>query len=381
MTTSRATAPASLLVAVMVLSGCGGDTVAADDTPAVADSASTAVEPTGTARPSEGVDAASSSATSTSSASPGSPATTAPAPADDATPPADAPQALLDLLDEGYGLSDDWVVETIVADLDSATGGLAIAPDGTMYQADFGYPGHPGDTLYRISPDGQEVETLVTDDAFAALTMTTFGPDGTLYQSAYGSDSVFTVDPASGAVTLVTDEIPGATGIVANDDGSLFVQGYDTNRIYEVSPDGEVDEWASDIGFSGPNGLVAGPDGTLYSVNHRNGRLFAVSPEAEVTELVDFPHATSHVAWLDDALYVTSREGYVVYRHDLGTGATTIIAGNGEAGTADGRGAAASFGRPNAITVGPDGALWTNNGGDGTNNPVSILRITHQPEQ
>ena len=45
----------------------------------------------------------------------------------------------------GYPVSDDWVVETVVAGVDAGTGGLAIDADGVFYQGDFGYTGHVGD--------------------------------------------------------------------------------------------------------------------------------------------------------------------------------------------------------------------------------------------
>jgi hypothetical protein len=60
-------------------------------------------------------------------------------------------------------------------------------------------------------------------------------------------------------------------------------------------------------------------------------------------------------------------------------GAVEIIARNGEPGDADGRGAASSFGRPNAITIGPDGALYINHADADGANPVTIRRIVHEP--
>ncbi len=366
---------AASLVAVLLLSGCSDGGTAATDTaatdPAAPGGEPTAASPRSTAAATAPTGAAATATTRSGGATP----EPAPPPVD---PPSDAPQNLLELLDQGFTLSDEYVVETVVTDIDSATGGLAVMADGTMLQADFGYPGHPGNTIHRIAPDGT-VSSLVTDDAMEALTMTTFGPDGTLYQASFGSDTVFAVDPVSGALTTVAEGIRGPTGIVAREDGSLVVASYNSNTVHLVTPDGAVSDWVRDPGFSGPNGLAEGPDGTLYVVNHRDGGLFSVAADGTVTQLVDFPFPTSHVAYLDGGLFVTSRGGYVVYRHDLATGQTAIIAGNGEPGDADGRGASSSFGRPNAITIGPDGALWINHGGDGTNSPVTIRRITHDP--
>lgn len=281
------------------------------------------------------------------------------------------------LVDDGYGLSDDWVVETVVRDIDSATGGLAIAPDGVMYLADFGFTGHAGDTIHRIDTDGT-VTPFVQSPEFASLTMTTFGPDGRLYQASYGSDRVFRIAD-DGAPEQLADGISGPTGLVVLEDGTVFVEAYDGNRIHRIDPDGEVSVFATHAQFNGVNGLTRSPDGTLYAVNHRDGDLFEIDEAGAVSHLHTFPQATSHVAWLDDRLYVTSRAGYVVYEYDLATGGAVVIAGDATAGDADGRGRDSSFGRPNAITVGPDGHLYINHGSGDSNDPVTIRRLMHHP--
>jgi len=292
-------------------------------------------------------------------------------------PPPTTTVALSPLEKLGYPVSDDWVVETVIAEIDAATGGLAIDPDGVMYQADFGYSGHPGDSLLRITPDGT-VETFARSEEMESLTMTVFGPDGTLYQSSYGSNRVFVIEP-NGEARIIAEGLRGPTGIAVGADGVLYVEAYNSNIIHRIMPDGAVEDWVFDRRFNGINGIAAGPDGTLYVVDHKDGSVFAVDQDGVVTPLHKFPKATSHVAYSDGSLFVTSRGAYVVFRYDLATGEAEIIAGNGEPGRMDGRGSEASMGRPNAITVGPDGNLYINHGGGNANNPVSIRRISFQP--
>lgn len=274
-------------------------------------------------------------------------------------------------------VSDEWVVETVVPELDSGTGGLAIDPTGAMYVGDFGQPDKPGTVVRRIGPDGT-VETFATDEGMGSLTMTTFGPDGTLFQSSYGTDRVYAID-ATGTPTLLTDEIRGPTGVAPLADGRLLIASYAVGTIYELQPDGTLDEWSKSPRYRGLNSLSQGPDGTIYAADHRDGQIFAVTPDGEPELLIEFPKPTSHVVYHDGSLFVTARTAYVVFRYDLATGDAEIIAGNGEAGDADGRGVAASFGSPNAITVGPDGALYINHGGGANNWPVTIRRIVHDP--
>lgn len=314
----------------------------------------------------------------TTSAPPASSSTTTTVPITATTtiaPTTTLPQTPLEKL--GYPVSDDWIVETVIADIDAATGGLAIDPDGVIYQADFGYSGHVGDSLLRITPDGT-VETFAQSDEMESLTMTVFGPDGTIYQSSYGSNRVFVIEP-NGEARIIAEGLRGPTGIAVGADGVLYVEAYNSSIIHRIQPDGTVDDWVSDRRFNGINGITTGPDGTLYVVDHKDGSIFAVDQDGVVTPLHKFPKATSHVVYSDGSLFVTSRGAFVVFRYDLASGDVEIIAGNGESGDMDGRGSEASMGRPNAITVGPDGNLYINHGGGNANNPVSIRRISYQP--
>lgn len=281
-------------------------------------------------------------------------------------------------LDElGYPVSDEWVVESVVRGIDAGTGGLALDDDGVMYMGDWGYPNEPGNRVLRITQDG-EIETFVESDLMESMTMSVFADDGTLYQSSYNSDRVFAIDP-DGEAQVVAEGIRGPTGIVPMDDGTLFVEAYDADTIHRVLPDGTVEDFVFDRVFKGLNGLAIGPDGTLYAAEHQSGGLHAIDPEGTITTLHDFPEPTSHVVYHQGSLFVTSRGAYVVFRYDLDSGDVEIIAGNGEPGDRDGRGGDASFGRPNAITVGPDGDLYFNHGVGDTNAPVTIRRIRHDP--
>jgi len=278
----------------------------------------------------------------------------------------------------GYPVSDDWVVETVARDIEGGTGGLAVDDEGVIFMGDFGYTTNPGDGIFRITAGG-DVDVFSNADRMDQLTTTKIGPDGNLYQSSYGSNLVFRVDE-NGDATVVTDEILGPTGLVVLEDGTLIVASWSQGIIHRVLPDGTVEDWVErHPAFNGINSLTMGPDGTVYVVNIRDGGLFAVDTDGNVTELDFYPRANSHVVYHDGSLFVTGRGSYVILRYDLETGETEIVAGNGEPGDQDGRGIESSFGRPNAIAVGPEGALYFNHT-EGTNDtPVHIKKITHHP--
>lgn len=276
---------------------------------------------------------------------------------------------------DSYEVSPDYVVETVVSELDAGTGGLAVDPDGNLYHADFGYPEHVGNTVFKVTPDG-EVSEFATSDLFTSLTGNTFGPDGKLYQSSFGSNNVVAVDP-DGTVELLTDEVRGPTGIVVTDEGRVFVDSCRRNQVVEVFPDGSAEVVAGGVGMDCPNGLTIDDEGNLYVVNFSSGFMQRITPDGDIEAIYRFPSGNAHVVHVDGFLYITARTDHRVYRYDLATGDVVVVVGTGEGGFVDGAGDEATVSRPNAIAVGPDGALYINHGGgDGRNNPVWIRKIT-----
>jgi sugar lactone lactonase YvrE len=276
---------------------------------------------------------------------------------------------------EGYEVSSEYSVETIMGGLDAGTGGLAVDAEGNLYHADFGYGDHVGDTVYKVTPDGN-VSEFATSALFDSLTGNTFGSDGRLYQSSFGSSNIATIDP-DGTVTLLTDQVRGPTGIVVTDEGRVFVDSCRRNQVFEVFADGEAEVFAGGVGMNCPNGLTIDDDGNLYVVNFNSGFMQRITPDGAIEAIYRFPSGNAHVVHVDGFLFVTARTDHRVYRYEIATGEAVVVAGTGEEGLDDGPGAEATIARPNAIAVGPDGSLYINHGGgDGRNDPVWIRKIT-----
>jgi streptogramin lyase len=178
-------------------------------------------------------------------------------------------------------------------------------------------------------------------------------------------------------VTLLTDEVRGPTGIVVTDEGRVFVDSCRRNQVYEVFPDGTAGVVAGGVGMNCPNGLTIDDEGNLYVVNFSAGFMQRITPEGEIEAIYRFPSGNAHVVHVDGFLYVTARTDDRVYRYEIATGDVVTVAGTGEQGFDDGPGNEATIARPNAIAVGPDGALYINHGGgEGRNDPVWIRKIT-----
>ena len=339
-----------LLIAVvggLLLAACGGS-----DEGSTASSASTTADTTTTLAPTTSITAATT--------------TTAPAPTTTAQPTVD-----------DYPVVDTYVVETVLSGLDSAAGGLAIDGEGVLYTADFGYEGHVGDTVFRVSSDGA-VEEFATSELMDSLTGNTFGPDGVLYQSSFGSGNILTIGQ-DGSVELLTDELRGPTAIVVTEDGRVFAEDCRRNTVYEVFSDGSVENFASGAGMNCPNGMTIDPDGNLYVVSFSAGFMQRITPDGDIEVIHRFPGPNAHVVYWEGYLFVTARLDRRVYRYDLDSAEVVVIAGTGEDGIDDGPGPQATFGRPNAIAVGSDGTLYINHGSGNANNPSAIRAIKPVP--
>lgn len=272
-----------------------------------------------------------------------------------------------------YPVSDEWVMDTLVTDVDAAAGGLALDGDGNLYTADFGYPGHSGNTVFKVSPDGSVAE-FASSELMDQGTGNWFADDGYLYQSSYGSGHVFRIS-ADGTMEVLTEEMSGPTGIVVTPEGRIFVDDCNRSQVVEVLEDGSVELFASNVRFACPNGLTIDPEGNFYVVHFNNGYLHKITPDGEVSEIHRFPTQSAHVQYHEGSLFVTARVSHLVYRYDLTTGVVEIIAGSGSPGYEDGPGPEATFGRPNAIAIDDDGVIYVNHGTGAANNPTAIRVI------
>jgi len=137
------------------------------------------------------------------------------------------------------------------------------------------------ETERTTNPDGVQVHSHPYDLAV--------GPDGSLWVADAGANSLFTVDPESGAVEFVAtfDAMPGVfpnpnrggemltdpvpTGVAFDADGNAYVSLLSgapfipgSAKVVKVDAAGEVSDYAT--GLTMLTDLTAGPDGNLYAV-------------------------------------------------------------------------------------------------------------------
>ena len=174
------------------------------------------------------------------------------------------------------------------------------------------------------------------------------GPDGNLWFTGSGADSVGRITPA-GAVTMFTDGITSGAapaGIAAGPDGNVwFTQDAAIGRI---TPGGTVTEFSDGLTSpAGPLDIAAGPDGNLWFTAPDSGLVGRISPSGDVTELTDGISPDAAPAYL-----TAGPDGNVWF---------TDYAGD-RIGRVTPAGVVTEFATPGAgplgIAPGPDGNLW-----------------------
>lgn len=220
-------------------------------------------------------------------------------------------------------------------------GGIAAGPDGTLYLSDAG-----NHRIRAVAADGQrDVRTIAGSGEAPPGAQSIDGPAaaarlarpralavdhaGTVYvaESAavrqIGGDGLRDVRTIAGPWTA-----PG--GVAVDGSGTVYVSDTAQNRIYAVDGDGNVsllagsgepgfaDGLGAGVRFNAPAGLAADDAGTVYVADTGNHRIRAIAPD----------------------------------------GSVRTLAGTGERGLQDGPAAEATFAKPSAVALAPDGSLY-----------------------
>ncbi len=197
--------------------------------------------------------------------------------------------------------------------------GVALGADGSIYIADW-----QNSRIRRVGPDGI-ISTVAgngiccfsgdggpaTEASVGYPTGVALGADGSLYIDAggrirrVGPDGIISTVAGNGICCFSGDGGPALEasldvpwGVAIGADGSLYIPGYDNQRIRRVGPDGIISTVAGNGigGFSGdggpaleaslkrPSGVAVGADGSLYIADQLNNRIRRVSPAATATE-------------------------------------------------------------------------------------------------
>jgi sugar lactone lactonase YvrE len=216
-----------------------------------------------------------------------------------------------------YRITRQGDVEPFAADILNATG-LAFAPDGDLFVTSR----HAGQIL-RVNEHGT-VSTFA--EGLGVVTGLAFDAQGRLHVGdRRGTILQFT---ATGEPRALAQLTPSATAyhLAFGDDGRLFVS-YPTlsgnDQIYAITPDGEVQTIARDLGRA--QGLALDRDQNLYVVGHVNGEggVVKLTPSGEMTHIIAGINLVGIAFGMDSDMILTDNSA--VYKLRLGVQGRPLV--------------------------------------------------------
>jgi VCBS repeat-containing protein len=139
-------------------------------------------------------------------------------------------------IDPATGVTTVLVDEQTLDDLPGIStvdldGGLVISPDGMIYAASDGSP----DAIFAINTVTGEASVLASNTPFTDLDVyMVLAPNGDLIVADDGTDTIYRVDPATGAVSVFLSEqqLEGVTGLSVDLEGGI---GFDSEGNFYVA--------------------------------------------------------------------------------------------------------------------------------------------------
>lgn len=246
-------------------------------------------------------------------------------------------------------------VETLELDAELPSrgrlGGVSIDGRGRIYVSNFSA------SVWRI--DGGHVERLPL--ALRGSSGNAVDAEGNLFQASFVDGRIVRLAADGTSETWVEAGLEGPVGLAVAGDGSLYVCNCRGNFVARVTPDRRVERLSESPDYDCPNGITLDVDGRPVVVSFNNGYVLKLATDGTARRIASLPGRNAHVAATAGALYVTQIAENRVYR--IGRdGATSVVAGTGALGLADGPAAQATLSRPNGIAASRGGrVLLVNN--------------------
>jgi len=236
----------------------------------------------------------------------------------------------------------------IELDARGALGGMCVDALGFVYVANF------RDKVWRIDPGGHV--TLLTDALYGS-SGNAVDARGRLYQASFNGGSIDRISRAGKVTPFVAEGLGGPVGIAIGDDDALYVCECTDNEVVRITPEAQVEPFATHPSFICPNGIVLADDGNFYVTSFSSYDLVRITPEGDAEVFVTMPGGAgnTHLTARGNYLYVTKLVGNRVMRVSLTTREVTRLAGTGARGHADGPALEATFHAPNGIVAAPTG--------------------------
>ena len=282
---------------------------------------------------------------------------------------------------------------------------VTVAPNGNLFVAEY-----DGNRIRSLTPAGVSATVIaagILDQPFGLVAAS----NDVLYvdtdrdpqhQKSLTSGTVWRIDVPSSTATVVKADVGQPRGMAVLLDGRVALSDFLNNRLMLLDPQtstvtplagngcpGFADGQGTAAQFSTPYGIAVRSDGTLVVADWGNQRIRTVTLDGTVGTLagdgvngmVDgnasqarfyFPEAVAVDA--SGAVYVADHGNHRIRR--LAAGMVRTLAGDGDAGFADGAGAGAEFYGEEGLAVTPDGlTVFVSDGTDGESDASPHQRV------
>jgi virginiamycin B lyase len=228
----------------------------------------------------------------------------------------------------------------------SGPAGVATGEDGALWVTD-----RTLDQVHRVTTNGQ-VTSYQLPTAGAFPTAIVAGPDGALWFTESHGDQIGRIT-TQGEITEHPIPTAGAfaAAITVGADGALWFTESSGNKIGRITTTGVLTEYPLDTPDALPGPIVTGSDGALYFGEGNTDVITRMTTAGTITRRTPLPQGANplSLAATPRGLYVAEHSlsaiGSMSYSGALGRPVTTKSA-------------------PDAITIGPDGALWYASGNE-----------------
>ena len=249
--------------------------------------------------------------------------------------------------------------------------GMAFDGNDNLYVSD-----QTTGSIYKFPPSGGIADpgTLLSGELGPDIDDITFGTDGSFWAVQANTDTIFQVNPSTGAIVQTLPSPVSSPAWIATDPltGDLFVtSGGESSGVWRIhdpeSTTATDSEYASDSSGEGLNQIDFAPNGTLYAVTYDN-RLVSFSgtntthPGTESATLANLPTTGTASLVLGPIgingvpTSVFAGAGGTITKVALATNTMTqVVAG--------------TTATPIDMKTGPDGCLYANNISD-------VVRVT-----
>jgi len=200
--------------------------------------------------------------------------------------------------------------------------GIRFSPNGQLYAGSV-----IGQTLYAVNPQTGAWRVVEPPPRGMADDIA-FGPGDQIVWTAISTGTVYT-KRSNGPVEVLAKDLPGANSVVFAPDGKLYLgQVFAGDAVSELDPAGVKPPRRIAGPVGGFNSFDVGPDGALYGPLWFKGQIGRIDPATGAVSTVSEGFQTPAAAKFgpDGFLYALDTKIGVVYRVDIRTGAKTKAA-------------------------------------------------------